>query len=270
MINVSNSWYRQFFLFPKYQFFVWDMNCVKIVSCAFNVEGSRSKKQVILKSKLLFYLTFLLLKVYKFHHHVSFKCISSHFRGLWLKNFPGKHALGPPSWLTLTRSKWAHLLCGPWCFNPLSTVINHVHYNIETTWSFIIDSREERSVDKKKPTKLGQKLWFYFEPCSATVEMMVALMVDLWQFGLTGILRFDSFLFLIYRTAGLLAFLTPWPAVDLKKNSIKCHKSRFVLWAQHKPSAGLKIYKTFQDRLTFPNRHTMVWISWDYSIWHFF
>ena len=38
-------------------------------------------------------------------HHESFKCISSDFKGLKFKSFPGEHAPGPPSCLTLTGSK---------------------------------------------------------------------------------------------------------------------------------------------------------------------
>ena len=49
---------------------------------------------------------FCQLKVCKFHHTmVSFKCISSYFRGLKIKNFPGSMPPDPPRWLTLTRSK---------------------------------------------------------------------------------------------------------------------------------------------------------------------
>ena len=40
-------------------------------------------------------------------HHESCKCILSDFKGLKFKSFPGEHAPGPPSCLTLTRSKWA-------------------------------------------------------------------------------------------------------------------------------------------------------------------
>ena len=35
---------------------------------------------------------------------------------------------------------------------------------------------------------------------------------------------------------------------------------------QRKPSAGFKMYKAFQDRLSFLNRHMVVWIGWDSSI----
>ena len=46
---------------------------------------------------IIFMATFLLLKVYKFNHTmlVLNACISSHFRGLKFKTFPGDHAPGP-------------------------------------------------------------------------------------------------------------------------------------------------------------------------------
>ena len=41
-------------------------------------------------------------------------------------------------------------------------------------------------------------------------------------------------------------------------------KHGFVFWAQRKPNAKLEIYKEFQDRLTFLNRHKIVWIGCDF------
>ena len=63
-----------------------------------------------------------------------------------------------------------------------------------------------------------------------------------------------------YRTAGHLVFWKPWPAVELKKVP-SVTKHGFVFWAQHKPNATLEIYKAFQDRLTFLDRHMVVWFS---------
>ena len=60
-----------------------------------------------------------------------------------------------------------------------------------------------------------------------------------------------------YRTAGHLVFWKPWPAVELKK-VLSVTKHGFVFWAQRKPNARLEIYKAFQDRLTFLNRHMIV------------
>ena len=39
------------------------------------------------------------------------------------------------------------------------------------------------------------------------------------------------------------------------EKSSKCQKHGFVFWAQRKPNAKFEIYKVFQDRLTFLNRH---------------
>ena len=60
-------------------------------------------------------------------------------------------------------------------------------------------------------------------------------------------------------------FWKPWPAVELKK-VLSVTKHGFVFWAQRKPNARLEIYKAFQDRLTFLNRHMIVWFSWICSI----
>ena len=60
-----------------------------------------------------------------------------------------------------------------------------------------------------------------------------------------------------YRTAGHLVLWKPWPAVELKKVA-SVTKHGFVLWAQRKPNTRLEIYKAFQDRLTFLNRHMIV------------
>ena len=68
-----------------------------------------------------------------------------------------------------------------------------------------------------------------------------------------------------YRTAGHLVFWKPWPAVELEK-VLSVTKHGFVLWAQRKPNTRLEIYKAFQDRLTFLNRHMIVKISWNLSI----
>ena len=68
-----------------------------------------------------------------------------------------------------------------------------------------------------------------------------------------------------YGTAGHLVFSTPWPAVELKE-VLSVTKHGFVFWAQRKPNARLEIYKAFQDRLTFLNRHMIVWFSWICSI----
>ena len=69
-----------------------------------------------------------------------------------------------------------------------------------------------------------------------------------------------------YRTAGHLEPVwKPWPAVELKKVlSVTNHS--FVFWAQREPNAILEIYKAFQDRLTFLNRHMIVLFSWICSI----
>ena len=64
------------------------------------------------------------------------------------------------------------------------------------------------------------------------------------------------------QTVGHLVFWQSWPAVDLKK-VVSVTKYGFVFWAQREPNARLEIYKAFQDRLTFLNRHTIVWIGWD-------
>ena len=63
-------------------------------------------------------------------------------------------------------------------------------------------------------------------------------------------------------TVGHLVFWQSWPAVDLKKVE-SVTKYGFVFWAQRERNARLEIYKAFQDRLTFLNRHTIVWIGWD-------
>ena len=47
------------------------------------------------------------------------------------------------------------------------------------------------------------------------------------------------------------------------KKVLSVTKHGFVFWAQRKPNAKLEIYKVFQDRLTFLNRHMIVWIGWD-------
>ena len=65
-----------------------------------------------------------------------------------------------------------------------------------------------------------------------------------------------------YRTAGHLVFSTPWPAIELKKVLLVSQN----IWAQRKPNAVLEIYKAFEDRLTFLNRHMIVWFSWIFSI----
>ena len=49
-----------------------------------------------------------------------------------------------------------------------------------------------------------------------------------------------------------------WPAVPIFS---------FVFWAHRKPNAILEIYEAFQDRLTFLNRHIIVYVSWNFSIW---
>ena len=49
--------------------------------------------------------------------------------------------------------------------------------------------------------------------------------------------------------------------------SSNCHKLKvIVFWAQRKPNAKLEIYRAFQDRLTFFNRHMIVLISWIFLI----
>ena len=42
------------------------------------------------------------------------------------------------------------------------------------------------------------------------------------------------------------------------KKVLSVTKHGFVFWAQRKPNAKLEIYKVFQDRLTFLNRHMIV------------
>ena len=71
-----------------------------------------------------------------------------------------------------------------------------------------------------------------------------------------------------YRTAGHLVFWKPWPAVEQRK--VKCHKTWFRLlspaWTKR---YILEIYKAFQDRLTFFNRHMIVWLSWIFlELWN--
>ena len=51
-----------------------------------------------------------------------------------------------------------------------------------------------------------------------------------------------------------------------KEEVLSVTKHGFVFWAQRKPNARLEIYKAFQDRLTFLNRHMIVWFSWICSI----
>ena len=61
-----------------------------------------------------------------------------------------------------------------------------------------------------------------------------------------------------YRTAGHLVFWTALTGSRAEKSS-KGHKTiGFVFWAQRKPIAILEIYKAFQDRLTFLNRHMII------------
>ena len=51
------------------------------------------------------------------------------------------------------------------------------------------------------------------------------------------------------------------------EKSSNCHKLKvIVFWAQRKPNAKLEIYRAFQDRLTFFNRHMIVLISWIFLI----
>ena len=46
--------------------------------------------------KSFFNATFVVLEsILVSPHHISFKCISSHFKGLKLKNFPEEHVPGP-------------------------------------------------------------------------------------------------------------------------------------------------------------------------------
>ena len=68
-----------------------------------------------------------------------------------------------------------------------------------------------------------------------------------------------------YRTAGHLVFSTSSPTVELKKIP-SVTKHGFVFSAQCEPNIILEIYKAFQDRLTFLNRHMIVWFSWICSI----
>ena len=60
-----------------------------------------------------------------------------------------------------------------------------------------------------------------------------------------------------------------WPAVELKK-VLSVSNHGFVFWAQYEPNAildwSINRYKVFQDRLTFLNRHMIVWFSWIFSI----
>ena len=67
------------------------------------------------------------------------------------------------------------------------------------------------------------------------------------------------------RTAGHLVFWKPWPAVELKK-VLSVTKHGFVFWTQREPNAILEIYNVFLDRLTFLNRHMIVWFSRIFSI----
>ena len=83
-----------------------------------------------------------------------------------------------------------------------------------------------------------------------SVHFAWLFLIDIWQFGLAGLFRFIKF------TENI------WPAVELKK-VLSVTKHGFVFWAQRKPNARLEIYKAFQDRLTFLNRHMIVWIGWD-------
>ena len=61
-----------------------------------------------------------------------------------------------------------------------------------------------------------------------------------------------------YRTAGHLVFWRLWKPSWKTLTGSRAEKSvtkhGFVFWAQRKPNARLKIYKAFQDRLTFLNR----------------
>ena len=50
------------------------------------------------------------------------------------------------------------------------------------------------------------------------------------------------------------------------KKVLSFTKRGSVFWAQPKPNAKLEIYKAFQDRLTFLNRHMIVQIRWIFSI----
>ena len=77
------------------------------LSLSNKVEGSENTCCCIMRfvEKSFFMATsFVAESIYASSHHVSFKCISSHFikvsRGSMLRT-------NPPSWLTLTRSKWA-------------------------------------------------------------------------------------------------------------------------------------------------------------------
>ena len=60
-----------------------------------------------------------------------------------------------------------------------------------------------------------------------------------------------------------------WPAVEPKK-VLSVSNHGFVFWAQYEPNAildwSINRYKVFQDRLTFLNRHMIVWFSWIFSI----
>ena len=78
-----------------------------------------------------------------------------------------------------------------------------------------------------------------------SVHFAWLFLIDIWQFGLAGLFRFMKF------TENI------WPAVELKK-VLSVTKHGFVFWAQRKPNARLEIYKAFQDRLTFLNRHMII------------
>ena len=55
------------------------------------------------------------------------------------------------------------------------------------------------------------------------------------------------------------------PAVDLKK-VLSVTKHCFVFWGQRQANATIEIYKAFQERLTFLNRHMIVKITLLFSI----
>ena len=61
-------------------------------------------------------------------------------------------------------------------------------------------------------------------------------------------------------------FSKPWPAVELKKVvSVTNMVQNPEPW-QRKPNAMLKIYKAFEDSLTFLNWHMILWFNWICSI----
>ena len=118
---------------------------------------------------------------------------------------------------------------------------NHVLWHLELFWARLpvnvfktLNDRQSCFFSKFRMTFLNRHMIVWFSWIFSICEIY-------WEYG----------------TAGHLVFWKPWPAAELKKVP-SVTKYSFVFWAQRKPNAILEIYKAFQDRFTFLNRHMII------------